>query len=331
VPLCPNCNEDNPERAKFCLACGAPLAAAPVAREVRKTVTILFTDVTGSTALGERNDPEAMRSVMERYFDRMSVVIEQHGGTVEKFIGDAIMAVFGVPEVHEDDALRAVRAAADMRDALADLNKALERERGVQIRVRTGVNTGQVVAGDPTSGQRLVTGDAVNVAARLEQAAQPDEILIGAETYSLVRGAVTVEQVDPVEAKGKSEPVLAYRLTGVTPGAAGVMRRLDAPIVGREHELSLLMQAFERAVRERSCHLFTVLGSAGIGKSRLMSEILHALEDQATILRGRCLPYGRHPRRRLPRAGALQDRGARARRGARGAHHNGARRAPRSH
>ncbi|MFY9586113.1 MAG: adenylate/guanylate cyclase domain-containing protein [Actinomycetota bacterium] len=292
VPLCPNCNEDNPDRAKFCLSCGTALSSAPAAREVRKTVTVLFTDVTGSTALGERNDPEAMRSVMERYFDRMKVVIEQHGGTVEKFIGDAIMAVFGVPEVHEDDALRAVRAAGEMRSTLENLNAEFERERGVRIRVRTGINTGQVVAGDATAGQRLVTGDAVNVAARLEQAAQPDEILISTETYGLVRGAVTVEPVDPVEAKGKTEPVPAYRLTGVTPGAAGVLRRLDAPIVGREHELSLVMQAFERAVRERACHLFTILGSAGVGKSRLTAEVLTALEEQATILRGRCLPYG---------------------------------------
>ena len=292
MPVCPNCNEDNPERAKFCLSCGTPLAASPAPRETRKTVTVLFTDVTGSTALGERNDPEAMRAVMERYFDRMKAVISSHGGTVEKFIGDAIMAVFGVPEIHEDDALRAVRAAGEMREALGALNASLERERGVRIRVRTGVNTGQVVAGDPSAGQRLVTGDAVNVAARLEQAAQPDEILIGAETHRLVRGAVTVEQVDAIEAKGKAEPVAAYRLTGVTPGAAALMRRLDAPIVGRQHELSLLMQAFERSVRERACHLFTILGSAGVGKSRLVSEVLTALEDQATILRGRCLPYG---------------------------------------
>ncbi|MGH2728720.1 MAG: adenylate/guanylate cyclase domain-containing protein, partial [Actinomycetota bacterium] len=261
MPVCPNCNEENPERAKFCLACGASLVPASAPREVRKTVTVLFTDIAGSTSLGERNDPEAMRSVMERYFDRMKTVIESHGGTVEKFIGDAIMAVFGEPDVHEDDALRAVRAAGDMREALEMLNRTLEGERGIRIRVRTGINTGQVVAGDPIAGQRLVTGDAVNVAARLEQAAKPDEILIGADTYGLVRGAVTVEPVDPVAAKGKSEPVAAYRLTGVTPGAAGVLRRLDAPIVGREHELSLLLQAFERAVRERSCHLFTILGS----------------------------------------------------------------------
>jgi class 3 adenylate cyclase/tetratricopeptide (TPR) repeat protein len=292
VPACPTCNEENPERAKFCLACGAPLATAAAPREVRKTVTVLFTDVTGSTSLGERNDPEAMRSVMERYFDRMRLVIESHGGTVEKFIGDAIMAVFGVPEVHEDDALRAVRAAAEMREALAALNVTLEGERGVIIRVRTGVNTGPVVSGDPSAGQRLVTGDAVNVAARLEQAAAPDEILIGAETFRLVRGAVTVEEIEPVQAKGKSEPVAVYRLTGVTPGAGSLLRRLDAPIVGRQHELSLLMQAFERCVRERACHLFTILGSAGVGKSRLVSEILGALEDQATVLRGRCLPYG---------------------------------------
>ena len=292
VPVCPNCHEENPERAKFCLSCGSALTPAAAPRESRKTVTVLFTDVTGSTALGERNDPEAMRTVMERYFDRMKLVIESHGGTVEKFIGDAIMAVFGVPEIHEDDALRAVRAAAEMRGALADLNMEFERERGVQIRVRTGVNTGRVVAGDPSAGQRLVTGDAVNVGARLEQAAAPDEILIGPETYNLVRGAVTVEPVEPLTAKGKNEPIPAYRLTRVTPGAAGMARRLDAPIVGREHELSLVMQAFERAVRERACHLFTILGSAGVGKSRLTAEVLNALEEEATILRGRCLPYG---------------------------------------
>src|SRR5213083_1937999 len=164
----------------------------------RKTVTVLFTDVAGSTALGERLDPELLRRVMWRYFETMEAVLERHGGTVEKFIGDAVMAVFGIPQLHEDDALRAVRAAVEMRERLAALNEELERERGVRLSIRTGVNTGEVVAGDASGGQKLVTGDAVNVAARLEQAAQPGEILIGPDTHSLVREAVRVEAVAPL-------------------------------------------------------------------------------------------------------------------------------------
>src|SRR5918999_2924635 len=163
--VCDTCGEHNPDRARFCLACGRSLADRPAVRESRKTVTVLFCDVTGSTALGERLDPESQRAVMSSYFEGMREVLERHGGTVEKFIGDAVMAVFGIPNVHEDDALRAVRAAAEMREALAALNEQLERERGVRIQVRVGVNTGEVVAGDASGGQRFATGDAVNVAA----------------------------------------------------------------------------------------------------------------------------------------------------------------------
>ena len=167
MPACPSCGHENSERAKFCEQCGAPLEAAPASREQRKTVTVLFCDVTGSTALGESTDPEALRALLARYFERMKGIVESHGGTVEKFIGDAVMAVFGVPQVHEDDALRACRAAVEMRDALPEL--------GLQARI--GVNTGEVVTGTE---ERLATGDAVNVAARLEQAARPGEILLGA-------------------------------------------------------------------------------------------------------------------------------------------------------
>jgi tetratricopeptide (TPR) repeat protein len=229
---------------------------------------------------------------MGRYFDEVRTVLERHGGTVEKFIGDAVMAVFGIPQLHEDDALRAVRAAWDMREALARLNLTLEAELGVSIATRTGVNTGEVVAGDASSGQTLVTGDAVNVAARLEQAAAPGEILLGADTYRLVRDAVTAEPTEPLALKGKSDATNAYRLQDVTPEAPGTARRLDAPMVGRERELSLLQWAFDRAVSERTCHLATVLGAAGVGKSRLAEEFLHRLGGQATVLRGRCLPYG---------------------------------------
>jgi class 3 adenylate cyclase len=190
VPVCSSCRQENPDIARFCLACGAPLERPAVPHETRKTVTVVFVDVTGSTGLGERLDPESLRRVMARYFEEMKAAVERHGGTVEKFIGDAVMAVFGIPSVHEDDALRAVRAAQEMRERLDGLNGELERDWGVALRSRIGVNTGEVVAGDPSAGQTLVTGDAVNVAARLEQSAEPGEILIGETTHHLTRDAV---------------------------------------------------------------------------------------------------------------------------------------------
>ena len=186
--ICASCGRDNPVGARFCNGCGAALAATAPQREVRKTVTVLFCDVTGSTALGESTDPEALRELLARYFERMKAIVESHGGTVEKFIGDAVMAVFGIPAAHEDDALRACRAAVEMRDALPELG----------IRGRIGVNTGEVVTGTE---ERLATGDAVNVAARLEQAAEPGEVLIGEATHALVRDAVEVEPVEPLDAE----------------------------------------------------------------------------------------------------------------------------------
>jgi class 3 adenylate cyclase/tetratricopeptide (TPR) repeat protein len=260
--------------------------------EVRKTVTVLFTDVAGSTAMGERLDPESMRGVMSRYFDEMRTAVEGHGGTVEKFIGDAVMAVFGVPVVHEDDALRAVLAASQMREALTSLNAELERDWGAHLEIRTGINTGEVVAGDPSAGQSFVTGDAVNVAARLEQAAEPGEILIGQETHQLVRDAVLVEPVDPLELKGKTDRIPAFRLLDVTPGAPSFARRLDSPIVGREEELSLLARLLADAVEQRACRLATIVGEAGLGKSRLVNELVIRAADRARTLWGRCLPYG---------------------------------------
>jgi class 3 adenylate cyclase/tetratricopeptide (TPR) repeat protein len=285
VVACPSCGFSNLPEARFCSGCGASLAEGPVAREVRKTVTIVFCDVTGSTALGERLDPESLRQVMARYFEAMRAVIERHGGTVEKFIGDAVMAVFGVPVVHEDDALRAVRAAAEMREALAALNAELERDYATTLEARIGINTGGVVTGTE---ERLATGDAVNLAARLEQAAPPGEILLGAETAGLVRGAVTLEALAPLAVKGKSEGVAAHRLLSVD--AAEIPRRADTPFVGRSRELQLLSNAWERAASERACALFTVLGPAGVGKSRLAAEFIAAAD--ASVVTGRCLSYG---------------------------------------
>ena len=292
---CPSCGHANPKRARFCAECGmalVPAAEAPPAREVRKTVTVLFADVAGSTSLGEQLDPETLRALLGRHFAVMKRIIEGHGGTVEKFIGDAVMAVFGIPLLHEDDALRAVRAAADIRIELAALDTELEASRGLAIRFRTGINTGEVVAGDPTGGQGFVTGDTVNTAARLEQAAQPGEILLGGLTRQLVRDAVTVEPVEPIAAKGKHEPVAAYRLLAVDPALAGHIRRLDTPLIGRERELATLRNAFDRVASERSCQLFTLLGSAGVGKSRLVAEFTASIAAEATILHGRCLSYG---------------------------------------
>ncbi|MGH2540965.1 MAG: adenylate/guanylate cyclase domain-containing protein, partial [Actinomycetota bacterium] len=249
---CPSCGEENADRARFCQNCATPLGegAAPAA-DVRKVVTIVFADVTGSTALGERLDPEALRSVMGRYFDEMTAAIERHGGTVEKFIGDAVMAVFGIPRLHEDDAIRAVRATIGMREALERLNDDLRREHGEGLAARIGVNTGEVVAGDPSAGQRLVTGDAVNVAARLEQVATPGEILLGEPTYRLVKDAVEVEPVEPLALKGKEQPVPAVRLVAVAADTPGHERHLDSPMVGRAKELSLLEHALERALTDR--------------------------------------------------------------------------------
>ena len=231
VLACAICGHANGEGARFCEDCGASLAVVPAGgNEHRKTVTVLFCDVTGSTSLGETVDPERLRALLARYFERMKAIVERHGGSVEKFIGDAVMAVFGVPVVHEDDALRAVRAAAEMRDALPDL--------GSQGRI--GVMTGEVVTGTE---ERLATGDAVNVAARLEQAAEPGTVLVGQPTWRLVGDAVEVEPAGPLELKGKAEPVPAYRLLRVQDASGATARGL---FVGRERELGVIREAWER-------------------------------------------------------------------------------------
>jgi len=258
----------------------------------RRTVTVLFTDVADSTPLGERLDPESLRRVMTRFFERVSAVLERHGGTVEKFIGDAVMAVFGIPELHEDDALRAVRAAAELRSELTALNDELDRELGVRLGIRVGVNTGEVVAGDGTGGQMLATGDAVNIAKRLEESARTGEILLGEPTRRLVENAVVLEPRENLTLKGKSEPHTAWNVLAVIEGASAYARRLDAPLIGREAELEQLRAAYDDAVATRSCRLFTVVGPAGIGKSRLSAELCGSLGDDATTVTGRCLAYG---------------------------------------
>ena len=237
---CPACGEPNPGRARFCLACGEPLPS-PAARPggSRRAVTVVFSDLSGSTTLGERLDPESLSQVMARYYETMRATVRHHGGTVEKFAGDAIMAVFGIPAAHEDDALRAVRAASDMHAALGRLNQELWPRWRVRLELHTGVNTGEVVAGDPGLGGALVVGDAVNLAARLEQAAGAGQILLGRATWSLVRDAVEVEPPQVLDIPGRRAGEPAYRLLAVRAGAAGRTRRLDAPFVGRDAELRL--------------------------------------------------------------------------------------------
>ena len=254
--------------------------------DVRKTVTVVFCDLVDSTELGERLDPESLRALMARWYNAMRVPLEGHGGTVEKFIGDAVMAVFGVPQVHEDDALRAVLAAGEMRRALGALNA----EIGSDLRIRIGVNSGEVVAGEGSA--TLVTGDAVNTAKRLEEAAAPGEILISAVTRQLVQNATELEAAGGVLAKGKKEPVEAWRVLGTIPGAAPFARRLDAPLVGRTGELAFLRDELATAERARTCRLVTVYGAAGIGKSRLAAEFLAEARASAVVLTARCLPYG---------------------------------------
>jgi class 3 adenylate cyclase/tetratricopeptide (TPR) repeat protein len=260
--------------------------------EARKTVTVVFADVSGSTALGERLDPEALRRVMERYFAEARAAFERHGGTVEKFIGDAVMAVFGIPVAHEDDALRAVRAAQEMREAMTLVNADLERERGVTLGVRTGINTGDVVAGDPSGGQFYATGDAVNVAARLEETASPGEIMLGETTYQRVRDVVEAEAVEQLTLKGKAVAVRAYRLLAVVERAPTFTRRFDTPFVGRRGELARLLAYCERSVTGQAPTLVTVLGPAGIGKTRLAGEFVAKAGEWARVLQGRCLSYG---------------------------------------
>ena len=274
---CGQCGRESPDDFVFCPGCGAALAPVS-AREVRKVVTVLFCDLTGSTAIGERTDPEALRALMNRYYDTARGVLERHGGRVEKFVGDAVMAVFGIPVASEDDALRATRAAVELRDVVQELG----------LDARIGVNTGAVVAGE---GDTLVTGDAVNVAARLEQAAGAGEILLGDDSLRLVRDAVTTEPLE-LTLKGKTGPVPAHRLLQLDTSAVGVARSLERPMVGRERERARLRSDFEDVVATTSCRLFSLIGPAGIGKSRLVADFLEHVDGQATVARGRALSYG---------------------------------------
>ena len=289
MAVCANCGAALTATARFCPSCGTAAASAtppgrPTAadhRESRRTVSILFADVVGSTELAEALDPETVRRHMRAWFSTAQQTIERHGGTVEKFIGDAVMAVFGVPIIHEDDALRAARVAVELRDA----------DHG-PLTMRIGVTTGEVVAGDPGTGQTFVTGDPVNTAARLQAAAAPGTVVIDQATQRRISAAATSEPLPPMVVKGKREPVAAYRLEAVDPEGQAIARRLDGPMVGRSPELSRLREALESVQNSSSTQVVTVVGQPGIGKSRLVHEFLAGARREATVLRSRCLPYG---------------------------------------
>ena len=277
MQTCDACANENPDGHRFCGACGSALT--PPALERRRLVTSVFCDLSGSTGMAERTESETVFDLMRSYFDVVRAALERHGGAVEKFIGDAVVGMFGVPETHEDDALRACRAALEIQDRIASLNVELESRLETRIAVRIGVNTGEVVAGDAArremfaTGDAVVLGDAVNVAARLEQAAAPGEILLGDATYRLVKSAVVAEPVAPIQAKGKSEPLTAYRL--IEASAHGpVPRRSAGALVGRQDELARLESELDHVRSENRSRLVTIVGEAGVGKSRLSAELL---------------------------------------------------------
>jgi class 3 adenylate cyclase/tetratricopeptide (TPR) repeat protein len=295
LPACRSCGAELPDGARFCPSCAAPVEA-PAGGEERKLVTVLFADVTGSTGLGERLDPEQLRDIMSSYFEAMRAAIEAEGGTVEKFIGDAVMAAFGVPTAHEDDPTRALRAALGMRSRLEELNGRLEADHGISLRMRMGVNTGEVVAATaPKAGESMVSGDAVNVAARLEQSASPGQIVVSERTARAARG-FTFRELGALQLKGRDRTVAAVELASemVAAPQRGVPG-LGAPMVGRDNELAVLTTLFERVASEQRPYLVTLYGDAGVGKSRLVVEFLTWAERSRRpprILRGRCLPYG---------------------------------------
>ena len=292
--VCPNCGEENPERARFCLACAEPLMAAPAsAGEERKVVSVLFVDLVGFTDRSDRADPEDVRATLRPYHERVKVDIERHGGTVEKFIGDAVMAVFGAPVAHEDDAERAVRSALRILETIEDL-----RSEGLEVAVRAAVTTGEAVVAlgaRPERGEGMVAGDVVNTAARLQSAAAVGTVVVDETTMRSTDGSIDFEALEPVVAKGKSEPIAVWRAVGARSRVGQPEAATLTPFVGRAHERTLLLETFLRTERESAVQLVTVVGEPGIGKSRLVTELRSALDDRAEIVtwrHGRCLPYG---------------------------------------
>jgi predicted ATPase/class 3 adenylate cyclase len=291
MATCPTCASGVDPQVNFCPNCGSQLRARSRNEEF-KLVTVVFCDVVGSTALGRKLGELLTQRVMDRYGETVRRVLGGAGGSVGKRHGDGFMAAFGIPELHEDDALRAVRAADELRVALGELAEEVRSDHGLELRVRTGINTGNVLVHDAGTIEEEITGDAVNLAKRFEEAAAADEILLGAETYRLVADAIQAESVAALTVDGMPEPQEVWRLLHVLRDRPGRAPRLAAPMVGRGLEGELLLRMFERVVAEQSCHLVSVLGSAGIGKSRLVDEFVDGLGERATVLRAHCSAMG---------------------------------------
>ena len=291
MPSCGACGQDNPEIARFCLACGAPLGAEDARREERRIVSVVFVDLVGFTSRSEQLDPEDVRAILTPYHGTVRDELESFGGVVEKFVGDAVMAVFGAPTAHGDDPERAVRAALAVRDSVAALNV---EQPGLELRIRGAVNTGEAVvtlSARPALGEAMVAGDVVNTASRLQQHAPVGEIVVGEETHRATRSAIEYEPLEAVTAKGKTAPIAAWR--AVAPASATGERHLSStPFIGRDREIGLLDATWERVELERRPHLITVLGPPGVGKSRLMAEFTERISaGKGRVVRGRCLPY----------------------------------------
>lgn len=291
MPACRACGQDNPEIARFCLACGAPLEGDAPRREERRIVSVVFVDLVGFTSRSERLDPEDVRAILTPYHGTVRDELESFGGVVEKFVGDAVMAVFGAPTAHGDDPERAVRAALAIREAVAALNRA---QPELELRIRGAVNTGEAVvtlSARPALGEAMVAGDVVNTASRLQQHAPVGEIVVGEETYRATRDAIDYEPADAVTAKGKAAPIAAWRAVEAA-SATGERDLSSTPFVGRGREVDLLAATWERVELERRPHLVTVLGPPGVGKSRLTAEFTESIAARdVRVVRGRCLPY----------------------------------------
>jgi class 3 adenylate cyclase len=292
--VCPSCGEENPERARFCLSCGNELAPAARPSEERKLVSILFVDLVGFADRSDRADPEDVRATLRPYHERVKADIEGFVGTVEKFIGDAVMAVFGAPTAHEDDAQRAVRAALRILETMEQL-----RSEGLDVSVRAAVTTGEAVVAlgaRPERGEGLVAGDVVNTAARLQSAAPVGGVIVDAATMRSTEGAIEYEELEAVAAKGKQQPIRVWHATAAR-SRFGIDTELrqETLFVGRDSELALLSETFSRTLREPSTQLLTVVSEPGVGKSRLVWEFSREIDGRPDLVRwrqGRCLPYG---------------------------------------
>jgi class 3 adenylate cyclase/tetratricopeptide (TPR) repeat protein len=296
VTICPDCGAENRAEARFCDSCGAKLAAAPAGREERKVVSVLFTDLVGFTSRAERLDPEDVRATLSPYYARLRSEIERHGGTVEKFIGDAVMAVFGAPVAHEDDPERAVRAALAIRDAIHELN---ESESSFELQLRSAVTTGEALialGARPSEGEGMASGDVVNTASRLQAAAPVNGILVGEATYRATSNAIEYRAAEPVDAKGKAEPIPVWEAVSARSRfGVDVDLRPRSELIGRERELALLVDALARCRSELSPQLITLVGVPGIGKSRLVAELFQVVDRDPDLIvwrQGRSLPYG---------------------------------------